>query len=58
MSCIKKLTLKILTGQKFSLSVNFGEADSTNLKFAIDFIFGINFGDNFRIYQDFLIFSY
>ena len=52
MSCVKKLpvtliTLKILTGQKLSLSVNFGEADSINLKFAINLIFGINFGDNF-----------
>ena len=47
MQCDKKLTLKILTGQKFSLSVKFGGADSINLKFAINLIFGINFGDNF-----------
>ena len=47
MSCVKKLTLKILTGQKFSLSVNFGGADSINLKFAINLIFGIHFGDNY-----------
>ena len=43
----QKLTLEILTGQKFSLSVNFGGADSVNLKFAINLIFGINFGDFF-----------
>ena len=56
MSCVKKLTLKILTGQKFSLSVNFGGADSINLKFAIDLIFGINFGDNFsEIFDIFLL---
>ena len=47
MSCVKKLTLKILSGQKFSLSVNFGGANSINLKFAINLIFGINFGGNF-----------
>ena len=47
MSCAKKLTLKILTGQKFSLSVNFGGADSIDLKFAINLIFAINLGDNF-----------
>ena len=47
MSCVKKLTLKILTGQKFSPSVNFGGADSINLKFAINLISGINFGDTF-----------
>ena len=46
MSCVKKLTLKIITGQKFSLSVNCGGADSINLTFAINLIFGINFGDN------------
>ena len=47
MSCVKKLTPKSLTGQKFSLSVNFGGVDSINLKLAINLIFGINFGDNF-----------
>ena len=47
MSCVRKLTLKILTGQKFSLSVNFGGVDRIDLKFAINLIFGINFGDNF-----------
>ena len=47
MPCGKKLTLKILTGQKFSLSVKFGWADSNNLKFAINLIFCINFADNF-----------
>ena len=47
MSCKKKLTLKILTGQKFSFSVNFGGADSIILKFAFNLIFGIKFGDSF-----------
>ena len=47
MSCVKKLTLIILTGQKFSLSVKFVGADSINLKFAINLIFGINVGNNF-----------
>ena len=48
MPCVKKLTLKILTGQKFSLSIKFGGAHSRpiNLKFAINLIFGIIFDDN------------
>ena len=59
MSYVKKLTLKILTGQKFSLSVNFDGADSTNLKFAINLVFGINSVIlSVRIYENFLIFCY
>ena len=43
----QKINTENFTGQKFLLSVNFGEADSINLKLAINLIFGINFGDNF-----------
>ena len=43
---MSKLILEILTARKFSLSENFGGGDDINLNFAINLIFGINFGDN------------
>ena len=45
--CVKKLTLKILAGQIFSLSVNFGVGDGINFIFSINLNFAINLGDNF-----------
>ena len=45
--CVKKLTLKILTGQIFSLSVNFGGNGGINFIFSVNLTFAINLGDNF-----------